>query len=683
MIAPIAILAASITTAGGTKEAVWEAGGEPCFAVTGTVSEVIAGNSSFTLFDDTGYSYMRTTNGIAPAKAAIVAVRGHIGVDANGWRRAFADSFETIGAGRVEPPAFAVAADLSNAAFDNKTVSIRGIVAAIERDEIDPAWCFMVMRTGGGNFLAAIHAPRNDAKLAHLTGAEVMLTGVANVLPDGGRRKFKMPQLTLPSTGSIEILVPAPASAKDAPQIVFDKDGIANGQYKSSAMISHMGLRRVAGTVLAVGRGKNVYLAVDGDQIVCATMAGGKLPACGERIVAAGFPDTDLFILKLEKAIWTVAQESAGPDAPCKVWPLAADALADEVMRLHYGHFVSLPCEILTVPSPEALPNESATAMHAGRIVEIDISAAPALCRALSPGDKIEATGLCVLNTSNWRADDIFPKIKGFSIIVRDPGDIRVTAGAPWLTSARLKAASAILLAATIGLLALVRALRKIIVRKSRQLLKAEIGKVEGELRIGERTRLAAEIHDAVSQYLAGVSFQVDAAAKTMPKNPAASGSFLSTAQKMLASCREELRRCLADLRSDALEKKTMDEAVRTALQPVLHDAELSVRFAVRREKLSDTTVHSILCIVRELAANAVRHGRARHVKIAGADDAERIMFSVRDDGCGFDGAVRRGPAEGHFGLQGVKERIAKLGGTFKIESAPGKGAIAKAEIRR
>jgi len=106
----------------------------------------------------------------------------------------------------------------------------------------------------------------------------------------------------------------------------------------------------------------------------------------------------------------------------------------------------------------------------------------------------------------------------------------------------------------------------------------------------------------------------------------------------------------------------------------------VKVRFNVPREKLSDNTAHALLRTIRELVVNALRHGNAQTVKVAGSIDGETILCSVTDDGCGFDPDESPGILQGHFGLQGVRERIAQLGGTFTIESAPGKGT--KATIR-
>jgi signal transduction histidine kinase len=85
--------------------------------------------------------------------------------------------------------------------------------------------------------------------------------------------------------------------------------------------------------------------------------------------------------------------------------------------------------------------------------------------------------------------------------------------------------------------------------------------------------------------------------------------------------------------------------------------------------------------IIRELSVNAVRHGSARHIWIAGEHKDNTIRFSVKDDGVGFVPENRPGPTQGHFGLQGVKERVAKLGGSLTIKSEIGKGSKIIVEI--
>ena len=88
-------------------------------------------------------------------------------------------------------------------------VIMRGIVTDIVPDEIDPSWRFLIMRSESGSFLVALGVEAS-LPIDHLVGATVSATGIANVLPDGGKRKFKTPQLTVPGLTGIAIDTPAP-----------------------------------------------------------------------------------------------------------------------------------------------------------------------------------------------------------------------------------------------------------------------------------------------------------------------------------------------------------------------------------------------------------------------------------------------------------------------------------------
>jgi signal transduction histidine kinase len=142
----------------------------------------------------------------------------------------------------------------------------------------------------------------------------------------------------------------------------------------------------------------------------------------------------------------------------------------------------------------------------------------------------------------------------------------------------------------------------------------------------------------------------------------------------MLASCRHELKCCLWDLRSRTFEEKNMAEAVERTIANHLGQTASTVRFNVPREALSDSDAHVVLRIIRELTVNAIRHGHASYVKIAGELKDGFIKFSVRDDGCGFDPETANGPEQGHFGIQGIRERVAAINGSIDIRSVSGKG---------
>lgn len=86
--------------------------------------------------------------------------------------------------------------------------------------------------------------------------------------------------------------------------------------------------------------------------------------------------------------------------------------------------------------------------------------------------------------------------------------------------------------------------------------------------------------------------------------------------------------------------------------------------------------------ILQEALSNAVRHGGARSHNVHLEGGGGRVRMVVADAGSGFDvAAVLRRPAGQHFGLDGMRERVGMLGGSFQIESAPGRGTLVRVEV--
>jgi signal transduction histidine kinase len=194
------------------------------------------------------------------------------------------------------------------------------------------------------------------------------------------------------------------------------------------------------------------------------------------------------------------------------------------------------------------------------------------------------------------------------------------------------------------------------------------------ELKAEERTRLAVELHDSISQVLTGIAYQIDAAIGSGVDAETRVGGFLATARSMLASCRHELRCCIWDLHARTFEAHDLPEAIRQTLTPHIGDIPLQIRFNIPRTILDESLTHDILRIIRELAVNAVRHGNATKIKVLGEYQMNLIRFSVKDNGVGFDPATAPGPAGGHFGLSGICERATRRGGDIAVESRHGGG---------
>jgi signal transduction histidine kinase len=93
----------------------------------------------------------------------------------------------------------------------------------------------------------------------------------------------------------------------------------------------------------------------------------------------------------------------------------------------------------------------------------------------------------------------------------------------------------------------------------------------------------------------------------------------------------------------------------------------------------------NLLLCAQEAVNNALQHAGAKTIEVTVDFDPAlgRIDLSVRDDGSGFSPGAEVGPEQGHFGLTGMRERIERLGGTFTLDTAPGRGTTVRAQVHK
>ena len=403
-----------------------------------------------------------------------------------------------------------------------------------------------------------------------------------------------------------------------------------------------------------------------------------RKPELGTTIRAVGFAEMNSFFLSMRQAEWSPhAIGLKAPEQPV-LRPSARDLSADDDGYLRFRpHYNGRPIAVrgTACQRPAASSSNRFSLATAGQIVTVILPHDVPESELPAANSELEVNGICHIELASESANPDFARIEGFSIITRDPKDIIVLKSPPWWTTTMLLTTIGSLLATLFGILIWNIALNRRAKAKGRELAAEQLAHVTSELKVNERTRLAVELHDALSQTLTGVSMQIDTAAGFAEGKSPAITKCLNLASRTIDACRMELRNTLWDLRSAALDEPVMDAAIRKTLCQNLAGIDLSVRFNVPRETFSDNTVHAILKIIRELAANALRHGKATSLKIAGTIDDGKLLFSVRDNGCGFDSDLAPGIAQGHFGLQGIAERLERLNGEMKIDSTPGKGA--------
>lgn len=105
-------------------------------------------------------------------------------------------------------------------------------------------------------------------------------------------------------------------------------------------------------------------------------------------------------------------------------------------------------------------------------------------------------------------------------------------------------------------------------------------------------------------------------------------------------------------------------------------DMEVEVHSDNVSEALADETKVCIYRLVQEALNNAATHASAKNAKVTVVQSSDKLTVEISDDGLGFDPERHRG-----MGILGMEERVRRLGGTFAIQSAPGKGAAIKAEL--
>ena len=180
-----------------------------------------------------------------------------------------------------------------------------------------------------------------------------------------------------------------------------------------------------------------------------------------------------------------------------------------------------------------------------------------------------------------------------------------------------------------------------------------------------ERVRIARELHDELGPSMASLGLGIDLAmVQNTPDQPLT--DQLTQLRRSVTFLVDDIRKTVADLRSEP--EPSLSASLGEQLIKLDPDPEVAVEIEERRPPRPSIS-QELTAIVTEAIRNASRHAGARTVKVAGVVDFDQGWISIVDDGRGFDPS--RIP-EGHYGLLGMKERAAKIGGRMDVQSGPG-----------
>lgn len=600
--------------------------------------------------------------------------------------------WESLGPGALPAPEAATAASLASGRHDSRRVELRGVVRSVvaaERNGVPHL--AMNLRTDGQDLLVGINE-YSEASLA-LVDAEVVVRGVAAGV-FSYRRQLLAPVVLLEKESEVEVIDP-PRPFDQLPvrriETLFrhSPEGFPERRVRLRAQL----LGRQAGRWLAVRdeTGGLFVESADGDEL-----------APGDWLELIGFPtmrEQTLWLLHAEVRRLGPGREVAARDGTVA----AARGEPNELRRL-VGTLVGPPRPgagswVLTLRESETEQFEAWVPAAGGPFPS-----------AWREGARLSVAGITEPLFLPTHRHEMVPFPQGLRVHARDLGDVTVVRPAPWGSSPHFVRIITGALAGVLVLLGSVTAVAAVLARKNRTLrqIRRELRAAQEELarrysrRTGEwqqelaarhaaeadfalltaeRTRLARELHDTLEQSLASVGLHLDAAKGFFRDQPDESERLLVAATAQLRESQAEVRRSVWNLRAVKLEEATLPDAL-AQLAHALADSQgpsLAVNCTGEAVNLPPWIASHLFRVAQEAVTNALKHAAATtvHLELHFAPDG--VTLEVSDDGRGFD--VAGTDLEGHYGLRGLRERAAALGGALTIESAMGRGTRVRLHV--
>lgn len=282
----------------------------------------------------------------------------------------------------------------------------------------------------------------------------------------------------------------------------------------------------------------------------------------------------------------------------------------------------------------------------------------------LDTGSVLKVSGVCILQT------DAAGNPTGFKLLIPDAGHISVVEPASFFTVKRLL----VLLCITLAVLLIVAVIAYVVARRNVG-LRAEFR--ERRAIDAERVRLARDLHDTLEQGLTGIHLQLHSIGASPDDAPPATQQRLHTIRSLVEQCHLEIRNCIWNLRSAALEHFDLGQALERAARALVAGSGITVELRQKRtpKKIPSLLEDNLLRIGQEALTNAVKHSRATALVISLEVTATFVCLTIADNGSGMSDPEQ---PDGHFGLVGMRERAHRIGGVLEVTSLPGEGSAVR-----
>ena len=375
-----------------------------------------------------------------------------------------------------------------------------------------------------------------------------------------------------------------------------------------------------------------------------------------------------------------------------------------------YGVLVTCEGFVADINRRDGFTQMQVTDGHRSFQANIHISIDVPLPEELKIGAKVAVTGVALYTPVDDRNKGMV-YLNNVSVMPQDIGGVEVVRTAPFWTAAKvwmlLGVALALLAASGVWVLTLRRAVRRQGERLEETIRAKVRDKVEYEAIRRERLRISYELHDNFQQLLAAVQFRLVAVSTWFEYNPEKAKENISKAQEGLLATQQGLRTALWGMNEESDGPKSLGALIGYAVGRMAHwEGKVFVETSGTEPVQARRFALAVLMILQEAVGNALKHGKARRIDVKFVFSKREVAMTVSDDGCGFTGGSGVSPLErtggsgvspfgrtggsgvsplgagnNGLGLGSMRRRTEELGGTFSIESEPGRGTVVRVTI--
>lgn len=547
----------------------------------------------------------------------------------------------------------------------------------------------LLLACGAHRLAVQILDPAGLAGRDRLLDSRVRVTGVVGSVRNT-RGEFLAPRLVANSTADVMIVDPSSSDVMGVPTIPLAELGRYQFEPRTTRRVA------ISGTVTYTS--PDAVFVQDGMRGIRVLPSSSVAVVPGDRVEVTGFIDTARRIAGLREA--TIERLGSGdPPDPARVTPDTIYTINAAAMARHE---MAAPCDYdgCLVEFVASVAEVRSRGEHGGDVILGDVGT-PTLATfdvdsfrrlpALRPGSTVRVRGVAQIHLldDGAIAGIVAPMLRQVTVLPRSAADIEVLWMPSWWTPRRLAALLAGVAAVLAGALVWVGLLRREIHSQSRMLAREmrlrRDAAIEYEASLRERNRLAANLHDTLLQTLGGIDYQLGACRAAVPDAAGPRGGHLDVAGRMVEHAMRELRGSVWALRTVPLAGHSLAESLESlAAQSALGRSErITIAVDGTPFHVPNFVAGNLLLVAQEAIRNALHHAACRQVHVTARFDAAAaaIEIDVQDDGRGFDPAREPGPDRGHFGLQGMRERVERLGGTLAIASTPRSGTQVRARV--